>query len=59
MPFGYGLIGLLELILVVWALIDLLGSRRAGPNTLIWLLVILIIPVLGANLYFLMGRGKA
>jgi len=59
MPFGYGLIGLIELILVVWALIDLFGSRRGGPNTLIWLLVILIIPVLGAILYFLLGRGKA
>jgi hypothetical protein len=59
MYFGYGLVGLIELVLVVWAIVDLLSSRRFTPTTLIWLLIILVLPVLGAILYFLIGRGRA
>ena len=38
MYFGYGLLGLIYTVIVVWAIIDLLGSRRSGSTTLIWLL---------------------
>ena len=58
MYFGYGLLGLIYTVIVVWAIIDLLGSRRSGSTTLIWLLVILILPVIGSILYFVMGRGR-
>jgi hypothetical protein len=57
--FSYGLGGLITLILVVWAIVDLLGSRRSGINTVIWIIVILALPLLGAILYLLLGRNRA
>jgi hypothetical protein len=56
---SYSLIGLVELVLVIWALADLLTSRRPGTNLLLWIVVIILIPVLGSVLYLILGRGKA
>jgi hypothetical protein len=61
-----GALGGLELILFVfipvvlwiWALVDCLKSDFSGSNKLIWLLLIILLPVLGSILYFLIGRGQ-
>ncbi|MCX6646526.1 MAG: PLDc N-terminal domain-containing protein [bacterium] len=57
--FSYSLGGLITLILMVWAIMDLLGSRRSGSTTIIWILVILVLPLLGAILYLLIGRNRS
>lgn len=46
--------GLLPLL----ALIDILRSDFAGNNKLIWILVVLLSSVIGAILYFLLGRNS-
>lgn len=46
-------------ILWLWALIDLLSSEFGNStNKLIWVVVILFLPVLGALLYLLIGRKQ-
>ncbi|MFD2248538.1 PLDc N-terminal domain-containing protein [Pontibacter ruber] len=46
-------------ILWLWALIDLLNSDfEKGIDKLIWLVVIVFIPLLGALLYLLFGRKQ-
>jgi len=55
---GYGIVSIIYIVLVVWAVIDLLSTRRSGCTTLLWLLLIIIVPVLGSILYLLLGRHK-
>ncbi len=64
-----GLIGPQELILIfsvlgmmfllpLIALISILKNSFEGNDKLIWVLVVLLLPVLGSILYFLIGRNK-
>jgi hypothetical protein len=54
----HGVLGILSIILWIWALVDALGnSRLQGTEKLVWVIVILFLPLLGSILYFLIGRG--
>jgi hypothetical protein len=59
------IIGPIELLLLAFviilplaALIDILISEFEGNNKLIWVLVVLITNIVGAILYFLIGRNQ-
>lgn len=63
--FGFGLPELIVLLftltpLVLWvvALVDIIRSEFSGNNKIIWILVVLLLPLLGAILYFLVGRKQ-
>jgi hypothetical protein len=50
---------LLPLILWVVALVDVLNSKfKESNDKLIWVLVILLFPIFGAFLYFIIGRKQ-
>ncbi|MCL5031492.1 MAG: PLD nuclease N-terminal domain-containing protein [Bacteroidetes bacterium] len=49
---------LLPTILWVAALVDILKSNFKGDNKLIWILVVVFLPIIGAVLYFIIGRNK-
>ena len=51
------IIPLLYIGLIVYVVIDLLNSKRSTEQKLIWILVVLLFPVLGAILYLLASRG--
>ena len=55
-PTGYGLCGIVWLVLAVLALLDLLKSNRDGVSKLIWILVIFFLPFVGVIAYYLFGR---
>ena len=48
------------LVLVPWivALVDILSSEFTGNNKLIWALVVALTGILGALLYFIIGRSQ-
>ena len=50
------LLGLLWLALVIWALVDLFKSNRSTDQKIIWLIVILVFPVAGTIIYYLVSR---
>jgi hypothetical protein len=50
----YNLLGLLVLILWIFAIVDCAKSNN--PNKVVWIIVILLVPLLGSILYFLFGR---
>jgi Phospholipase_D-nuclease N-terminal len=54
----YDIIGIIELLLVIWALIGILQSSAAPVEKLIWVLIILIIPLVGFLLWYLIGPGS-
>jgi len=52
------LLVLFVLILPLMALISALKNQFDGNDKIIWVLLIIILPILGALLYFMIGRGK-
>ncbi|RLQ20640.1 hypothetical protein DWB85_16700 [Seongchinamella sediminis] len=55
-----GIVGLLVLILDIWAIINILGSATSPGSKLVWTLVILLLPVIGVIIWFFLGpRSRA
>lgn len=50
-----GFFGLLWLILVVYAIIKVVGSSATTGTKVLWTVLILLLPVLGVILWFLLG----
>jgi hypothetical protein len=50
------LFGILWAILVIYTLIDLLKSSKPTNTKLLWLILILIAPILGSIIYFVLGK---
>jgi len=54
-PYVYAVV---PLVLLLWALIDILRNEFTGSNKIIWVIIVILIPILGAILYFLIGRKQ-
>ncbi len=54
---GYGIIGLIVLILDIIALVSILTGGKSVAGKLIWTLIVLLLPVIGMILYFVIGQG--
>jgi hypothetical protein len=52
-----GLLGLLHLILIVYAIVKIVQSSAGTGSKVLWIVVILLLPVLGLILWFLFGPG--
>ena len=54
------LIGLLILAADIWAIVSVVQSAASTGKKVLWILLILVLPVLGLILWFLLGpRGKS
>jgi hypothetical protein len=53
------MLGLVVLILDIIAIVDCLKSGVSTGKKLLWILLIVILPVVGMILYFLLGKKKA
>jgi hypothetical protein len=56
-----GIVGLLILIADVWAIVNIAQSGASTGKKVLWIVVVLVLPVLGLILWFLLGprTGKA
>lgn len=57
MGFLHAIFGLIILVLDVVAIVSVLGGTSSGGRKLLWVLVILVFPVIGVILYFLIGQS--
>lgn len=57
---GYtGFFGALHLIVLIWAIVDIVGTDKKSTGTkVLWILVVAIAPVFGLIFYILAGREK-
>ncbi len=53
----YSTLGLIILILDIFAIIKILQSSGSGTEKIIWILVVLIFPVVGMIAWFVAGPG--
>ena len=51
----YGIVGLLILILDIWAIMRVIGSSASTGAKILWTLLILILPVVGLIIWWLAG----
>ena len=51
-----GILGLLVLVLDIIAIVDALKSSMDTGKKALWIILILILPVIGMVLYFLIGK---
>lgn len=56
---SYSLIGLVVLVLDIIAIVSVLTGRGSVGYKLLWILLILILPLIGMILYFLIGRNSS
>lgn len=50
------LFGLIILILDIIAIVSVIGSRHSTGAKVLWILAIIIFPIVGMILYFLLGK---
>jgi len=53
-----GIVALIVLILDIIALVDILKSSMDTGGKALWIILILILPVIGMVLYFLIGKKQ-
>ena len=53
-----GILGLLVLVLDIVAIVDVLKSSVDTSKKALWIILILILPVIGMVLYFLIGKKQ-
>lgn len=56
---GYGLLSLIILVLDIVAIVSVLLGRGSVGHKVLWIVLILLLPILGMILYFLIGRNSA
>lgn len=50
-----GLLGLIWLIIVIWAIVKVAKSSASPLAKLLWIIALLVFPVIGLIIWFLMG----
>ncbi|HPN73260.1 MAG TPA: PLD nuclease N-terminal domain-containing protein [Candidatus Omnitrophota bacterium] len=53
-----GLLGLVVLVLDIIAIVDIVKSSFDTGKKVLWLALVILLPVLGMVLYFLIGKKK-
>ena len=57
---GAGELLILLILIILWltALIDILKNNFQGNNKIVWILVVIFIPIMGAILYLTIGKNQ-
>jgi len=58
-PMSLSLVGAVILILDIFAMVSVLLGNTGALRKLIWIALILLLPIVGMVLYFLIGRSPA
>ncbi|MEI8375260.1 MAG: PLDc N-terminal domain-containing protein [Planctomycetota bacterium] len=58
-PMSLSLVGAVILILDIFAMVSVLLGNSGAVRKLIWIAMILLLPIVGMVLYFLIGRSPA
>jgi len=56
---NYGLFGLLVLILDIYVIYLIINSSADSGNKILWIILVLLLPLIGPILYFLLGQKAA
>ena len=51
-----GILGIVVLVLDVLAILNIVKSSKSTGNKILWIVLVLLLPVIGLILYYLIGR---
>jgi hypothetical protein len=54
-----GLIGIIILVADIYAILKIAQSSASTGNKALWIALVLVLPVLGVILWYLLGPGRA
>ena len=54
-----GLLGLIHLVLIIWAVINIIGSGASTLAKVLWTLFVVIFPLVGFIVWFFVGPKSA
>lgn len=54
-----GLLGLVVLVLDIVAIVDIVKSAMDSGKKVLWILLVVLLPLIGMVLYFVIGKKKA
>jgi hypothetical protein len=54
----YNIAGVIVLLLDIWAMVSILQSGGTPVEKLIWVILILVLPLIGFILWYLIGPGS-
>ena len=52
------LLGLVILVLDILAIVDCVNNQKDNGKKILWIVLILLLPVIGLILYYLVGKAK-
>lgn len=52
-----GVFGIIHLAVVIYALLQIFGSRASGGEKILWTLVVALFPLVGVIIWFFIGPG--
>ena len=50
-----GILGLISLVIMVYVIIQILGSGASNGHKVLWIVLVVLLPFLGAILWWFMG----
>ena len=53
-----GILGLILLVLNILAIVDCVKSNKSGGQKALWIILILVLPLIGLILYYVIGKKK-
>jgi hypothetical protein len=53
-----GLWGLIVLVAVIWAIVDIVQSSVTNEKKALWVVLVVLLPLLGVILWFFLGPRK-
>jgi heme/copper-type cytochrome/quinol oxidase subunit 2 len=56
--FGHPLLWLIVTVLDIIAIVSILKSSADSGTKLLWIILVILLPVIGMIIYFLMGPGR-
>jgi hypothetical protein len=54
---GYGIIGVLVLVLDIYVIMQILQGGGDSGKKLLWIIIVLLLPLLGPILYYALGKA--
>ena len=53
-----GLFGFLIFVAYIWAILKIIKSSASDGNKALWIAIVVVLPLIGLILWYLMGPGK-
>ncbi len=56
--FFYGILCVIAFLFWLWMLVDVVLSRKPFLHTILWVILMFLLPLVGSIIYFLVGRSN-